>query len=946
MNAPFPHSTSEELTELRLKLRANGYHPVPIIAAHIDTKSAGKRPAMTDWQTKCLNADPQEIRKWSTDQSDCTNTGFLCGEIVGVDIDVLNHELSAKLESRAVELFGHSALRRIGRAPKVLLAYRVETPHDKLTTPVLIFGNDVKDKNAHAKVEVLANGQQFVAFGIHPDTRQLYQWPDKSPLDVPATDVPLVTLESLQEFVAEAEQVLREAGGRTKAEILQAAAPAPGIGQQAADRVRKPRGAISAAFTEGESFFKKVNALAMASLSSWVPSLFPTAKPYKGGFRITSKALGRDNEEDLSIVPSGIKDWGVWDEGDSQQGKRTSIDVVMEWSNKEATDAAFWLCDRMGIAPKALGWKTVEWILPDSNSVPDDFNKAGAQPGQSSEEDFDQDQGQDECPKDQADAANAEGERPPNEATPSNDLPAIQIKGGHLSSLATEAEQILIDAGVPIYQRGDTLVRPIIQAVDASRGRKTKVAQLRVLDVVYLRDLLGQHAIWGKYNERVKDVVRVDPPAQIAATLLARVGDWKVSTITGVISAPTMRPDGSLLTEQGYDEATGFLLVEPPPMPVIRDQPTREDALKALALIEGLLVGFPFVDNVARAVALSAIITPIVRGAFPVTPMHASRAPTAGSGKSFLWDTVAAIAIGQLMPVMSTGANEEETEKRLGAAMLTAQPLISIDNISGELGGDALCQIIERPVVEIRILGRSERVRIEARGTSTFATGNNFVVLGDMCRRVITTNLDPAMERPELRQFDFDPVARVLEDRGAYIAAVLTICRAYIVAGRPNKAPRLASFEGWSDTVRSALIWLGKADPVESMESARAEDPERIELIEMTQAWERVIGRGSSNRSKLVNVILRGTEMFKEDGSMIGQWEPRHPDLYAALEAVAFKATGKRGQKPDARMLGAWLRRFKDRIVDGKRFAFLPNEKSGGEWWVEDVAKAQAAAAA
>jgi putative DNA primase/helicase len=223
--------------------------------------------------------------------------------------------------------------------------------------------------------------------------------------------------------------------------------------------------------------------------------------------------------------------------------------------------------------------------------------------------------------------------------------------------------------------------------------------------------------------------------------------------------------------------------------------------------------------------------------------MHASRAPTAGSGKSFLWDIVAAIAIGQLMPVMSTGANVEETEKRLGAALMAGQPLISIDNISGELGGNALCQVIERPVVKIRILGRSEEVRIEARGTSTYATGNNFVVLGDLTRRVITVNLDPQMERPELRQFNFDPIERVLAGRGKYIAAALTIGRAYVVAGRPDRLPRLASFEDWSDLVRSSLVWLGKADVVDSMENARAEDPERGELSDLLEAWAKVMGR-------------------------------------------------------------------------------------------------------
>ena len=242
--------------------------------------------------------------------------------------------------------------------------------------------------------------------------------------------------------------------------------------------------------------------------------------------------------------------------------------------------------------------------------------------------------------------------------------------------LATKTEHLLIAAGVPLYQRGETLVRPIVETVDATRGRTTKVAQLRILDVVYLRDLMGRHICWAKYNERRKKSLKTDPPIEIAATVLARVGDWTFPAISGVISTPTMRPDGSLLTAPGYDGVTRLLPVEPPPLPAIPDCPTRQDALDALKLLEDLLKGFPFVDDVARAVALSALITPVVRGAFSVTPMHASRAPTPGSGKSFLWDVIAAVSSGQPMPVMSTGENTAETEKRLGAALLAGQPLI------------------------------------------------------------------------------------------------------------------------------------------------------------------------------------------------------------------------------------------------------------------------------
>jgi hypothetical protein len=529
----------------------------------------------------------------------------------------------------------------------------------------------------------------------------------------------------------------------------------------------------------------------------------------------------------------------------------------------------------------------------------------------------------------------ANGQRDANAGSPADQLPMIQVKDGELSLLATSAEEMLIAAGTPLYQRGGTLVRPIIETVDASRGRKTKVAQLKVLDSVYTRDLMSRHAVWMKWDGRAKRLVRTNAPMEIASMMLARAGDWTFPAIAGVISTPTMRPDGSLLTEPGYDESTRLLLVEPPPLPPIPDRPTRDDAIAALKLLEGLLKGFPFVDDVARACALSAIVTPVVRGAFPVAPLHASRAPTAGSGKSFLWDVVAAIAIGQLMPVMSTGADETEMEKRLGTAMMTGQPLISIDNISKELGGDALCQIIERPVVEIRILGRSERVRIEARGTTLFATGNNFVIVGDVCRRIIITNLDPEMERPELRQFKFDPVELVLNDRGKYIAAALTICRAYIVAGKPDCAPRLASFEGWSDAVRSSLIWLGKADPVKSMENARAEDPERLELNAMMEGWGAAIGVGIGVRVRLASALSAGAETHRQhDGADL---EPAHPEFHATLQAMALRETGKRGQMPDATMLGNYLRKVKGRVLNGKRFANRPDERKGAEWWVEEV---------
>jgi putative DNA primase/helicase len=193
-------------------------------------------------------------------------------------------------------------------------------------------------------------------------------------------------------------------------------------------------------------------------------------------------------------------------------------------------------------------------------------------------------------------------------------------------------------------------------------------------------------------------------------------------------------------------------------MPELKQKPTRGDALAALALFDELLIEFAFVDEPSKSVALSALITPVVRGAMGVTPLHAFRAPVAGSGKSYLVDVSSAITTGNFCPVIAAGRTEEETEKRLGGAMLAGYPLISIDNLNGELGGDCLCQLVERRIVSVRALGGSKLYKIES-GATVFATGNNIQPTGDIIRRVIMCSLDPNMERPEQREFKGDPVA-------------------------------------------------------------------------------------------------------------------------------------------------------------------------------------------
>jgi putative DNA primase/helicase len=499
-----------------------------------------------------------------------------------------------------------------------------------------------------------------------------------------------------------------------------------------------------------------------------------------------------------------------------------------------------------------------------------------------------------------------------------SDLPVIQLEAGELHNIATAAETALIAAGTPFFVRGERLVRPVTDDLPASHGRRTKVARLSDVTEAVMIDRLSRCALWIKFDARARKCVPADPTPKVAATVLARDGEWRFRKLTGVITTPTLRPDGTILSEPGYDEATRLLLLDPPPMPAIPPRPTKQDATKALQLLDHLLDEFPFVDDASRSVALSALITPVVRGAVSVTPMHATTAPVPGSGKSYIIDLASAINSGERAPVLTAGRNEEETEKRLVAALLSGQTIISIDNVNGTLGGDALCQIIERPVVAVRPLGASVFTKVESRA-SCYATGNNIQLVGDMTRRVLLCSLDPDVERPELRTFHSSPFDEVLSDRGRYVAAALTIVRAYVVAGFPGKLTPLASFEDWSKLVRSALVWLGQVDPCETMNKARAEDPITSALSNLFTSWHAAAGSAARTCAAIKEVANQNDDF----GGL------RHATFREALVEVADD--GRNGI--NSKKLSYFLKRYEGRIISGLKLLSEEDTHSKQKAW-------------
>jgi putative DNA primase/helicase len=272
-----------------------------------------------------------------------------------------------------------------------------------------------------------------------------------------------------------------------------------------------------------------------------------------------------------------------------------------------------------------------------------------------------------------------------------------------------------------------------------------------------------------------------------------------------------------------------------------------------------LLDKVPFVDAPSHSVALSGLITPAVRAALECVPGHFGTAPEPGTGKSYLWDTAAAITLGDACPVVAAGNRREETDKRIDAELLDGTRMFSIDNVEHGLGGATLCQSIERPERSIRRLGVSENKK-RKNVCSIFGTGNNLVLWGDVTRRVLLCRMDAKMERPLSRTFERNPFNEVLADRGRYLWAALTVVRAYIVSGRPGRLYNNVGdpFAEWSDNVRSALVWLGYDDPVLSMEFGRANDPSRQKAAALLQAIALVYGVGEENERRASTIIWDG----------------------------------------------------------------------------------------
>jgi len=415
--------------------------------------------------------------------------------------------------------------------------------------------------------------------------------------------------------------------------------------------------------------------------------------------------------------------------------------------------------------------------------------------------------------------------------------PVIRVVPGELHCVVDAAERELAKSQRH-YQRGGLIVNVLTDP----GTRETRVQEISQPSLV--RALAGA-ATWEKYDSRSREWVRIDPPARHASVLFDSSSYPHLPVLNGLARQPYLRQDGSLVADADYDLATGLFGVFDAREFTAPESPTRRQAQDALALLNDLLVEFPFSGPTDLAAALAGILTASIRPSLPHAPMFHVRAHMVGSGKSYLCELITAFATPQ-RPTPTTFPNdEEECRKMLLAGLLRAPAVIEFDNLTGDLlAHKSLCTALSSELISGRILGVSKTATVSTR-VLFLSSGNNVGPVRDMTRRCITIRLNPNCETPASRNFKRPELVReVLRERGRYVSAALTIVRAWIATGRPRTPCRaLAGYVDWSDLCRQPLLWLGFEDPAVSVFEAMSDDPDRETLGQLLRAWQTAFGR-------------------------------------------------------------------------------------------------------
>jgi putative DNA primase/helicase len=476
---------------------------------------------------------------------------------------------------------------------------------------------------------------------------------------------------------------------------------------------------------------------------------------------------------------------------------------------------------------------------------------------------------------------------------------------------------------VKVYTRGGALVHAIESEDPQSKGQ----LGIKPIPSCIVRERITQavQLIVERETSDGPEIVPTRPPKWLIDAVHSR--GWyagKVKPLTGVVESPTLRSDGTILQAAGYDEATGLIYRPNADFPKLPDQPSRNDAQRAVMELLEVINDFPFLDDADRSAWLAMVLSMIGRQAVTgCVPLFAVTSNIRGSGKSLLVDAASRIAFGRSAARKAFTRDDDELRKAITAIALEAAHAVLFDNLDVQLGGASLDAALTAESWSDRVLGSSRMAGDLPLRTVWSCTGNNIGFGSDVARRVLPIRLQSPLESPEERS-DFvhaDLLGFVAENRPRLAIAALSILRAYFVAGRPEQpGGEWGSFEAWSRTIRGAVVWAGAADPLPTRATATANDDAKTLLAMLITGIEEA---DPDNTGLTTKEIERLTTHRPDDA-------PTCPTLVAAVGEIC-------GTRFDARKFARRMRSYIGRVYEGRQIATEQAHGGVKRWRVKAV---------
>ena len=478
-----------------------------------------------------------------------------------------------------------------------------------------------------------------------------------------------------------------------------------------------------------------------------------------------------------------------------------------------------------------------------------------------------------------------------------DERPVVVVKGGQQHILLDRALSLL-PAAKEVYVRGNTLCRVVPPMGE-------EAACLLPIHKSEVRVILSRLGHWVADRRRGDRVVTcdVDPPVPIVEAVSNR-GFWPGLRVISLISCvPPVRPDGSVQWEEGFDSCSGTYYVKNAEVPK-QTLWTQDSAVACRKKLLDVVADFPWASDIDQDVWLAGLLAPFVRAWCGPAPAVLITSSAAGSGKSLLADVIGRVIIGRDLSRMTWTRNQQDARKELLALAVRGEAVVLMDNLpnGSTIEGAVFDNALTASRVFGRVLGVTHMVDVSLK-SCWYLTGNNISPSSDSSRRVLICNLASKCERPDeridmrekrLRQY-------VMKWRSDMIVWAITIIAGYLKSTSPRPNP-LGSFEGWSDSVRGAVIWAGGADVVDALGSRIAGADLEAELhVRLLRVWGDLFTRGATASTALA----RAGEADLNEG---------------LAEVLAELCPGRDGRATSVKYLTKKLRGMKNKVrtVDGR----------------------------